>query len=346
MDLAYVVHTESCALLLDGEGVCRWVVPKDVESVRELATARRCIGAQFVATLDPEVRGLLGHEPSVGKTLLFASLASGRVALLRFGPISAFDTVGEGAEPEIESAPIVALDAPEPPPLPTRAVALPAKPEANVPPVSSAPRRSRDTLPGVAPPAATDAQVMTDFYLETPPSRSSAPLILELSDDDIVLETGSFTYDTSGTSPDIASFLQVVAASGDKPLDESDVSDDVTTGAFSRRLPPPLGRMAPPTRSMLPPVERSVARDRDSQVDIDTTTFTRGPHASDPVDDDQKKPSSWRPSGIMRRALEVSARQTERDGAMRTPSSDEIVIDADTADTLRFARAEGSVTRH
>lgn len=92
MQLAYVAHSERCALLLDEDGICQWFVPKvDDESV--VAGAKRCIGAQFVATLDPEATGLLGHDPSVGKNILLARVDDGRVSLVRFGPLVRFDTL-------------------------------------------------------------------------------------------------------------------------------------------------------------------------------------------------------------------------------------------------------------
>ena len=93
MELAYAAHSARCALLLDAEGICRWFLLKvDDEGVS--ATAKRCVGAQFVATLDPDVSGLLGPEPTVGKSILFARVDDGRVSLVRFGPLVQFDTLG------------------------------------------------------------------------------------------------------------------------------------------------------------------------------------------------------------------------------------------------------------
>ena len=93
MELAYVAHSARCALLLDADGICRWFLLKD-DDARIAATAKRCVGAQFVATLDPEATGLLGHEPAVGKNVLFARVDDGRVTLVRFGPLVQFDTLG------------------------------------------------------------------------------------------------------------------------------------------------------------------------------------------------------------------------------------------------------------
>ncbi len=93
MELAYAAHSARCALLLDAEGICRWFLLK-VEDEGVSATAKRCIGAQFVATLDPDAPGLLGPDPEVGKSILFARVDDGRVSLVRFGPLVQFDTLG------------------------------------------------------------------------------------------------------------------------------------------------------------------------------------------------------------------------------------------------------------
>ena len=93
MELAYAAHSARCALLLDAEGICRWFLLK-VEDEGVSAAAKRCVGAQFVATLDPDAPGLLGPEPAVGKSILFARVDDGRVSLVRFGPLVQFETLG------------------------------------------------------------------------------------------------------------------------------------------------------------------------------------------------------------------------------------------------------------
>ncbi len=95
MQTAYVFHAKSCALLLDDGGMCRWIVMKNDDDPHAAARAQRCVGAQFVATLDPEKEGLLGHEPTVGKHVLFARVDDGRISLVRFGPILQVDRVEE-----------------------------------------------------------------------------------------------------------------------------------------------------------------------------------------------------------------------------------------------------------
>lgn len=101
MDLAYVAHTESCALLLDEDGVCRWIVPRANATEQLIATSKRCIGARFVASLDPEVEGWLVHEPRVGSQLLFGMMIEDRFALVRVGPLLRFDTMDAKTRVEV-----------------------------------------------------------------------------------------------------------------------------------------------------------------------------------------------------------------------------------------------------
>jgi len=129
MDLAYVAHSARCALLLDADGVCRWFVMK-VEDESAAAAAKRCVGARFVATLDPDAAGLLGHEPCVGKNVLLARVDDGRVSLVRFGPLVQFERLGDAVEerdapPAAASQP--AVDEPLTAELPRLAV-VPASP--------------------------------------------------------------------------------------------------------------------------------------------------------------------------------------------------------------------------
>jgi hypothetical protein len=124
MQLAYVAHSERCALLLDGDGICRWFVLK-VDDGSVVAAAKRCIGAQFVATLDPEATGLLGHDPSVGKSILLARVDDGRVSLVRFGPLVQFDTLAGLLEREAPQAPPSELPEPQTAELP-RLVLVPS----------------------------------------------------------------------------------------------------------------------------------------------------------------------------------------------------------------------------
>ena len=102
MDIAYAALTESCTFMLDAEGICRWVVASNPASPANKAGARRweksqqaaarCIGAQYVASLDVSTSGGLVDMPRVGVPMLFARVdRNGRVSLVRTGPVLRFE---------------------------------------------------------------------------------------------------------------------------------------------------------------------------------------------------------------------------------------------------------------
>ncbi len=86
--IAYTAYTQACTFLLDKEGFCRRIVMRGKN--KNPKAARRCVGAQYVASL------LLGHEgglaemPTVGAPLIFARIDDGRVSLVRTGPLERF----------------------------------------------------------------------------------------------------------------------------------------------------------------------------------------------------------------------------------------------------------------
>ena len=90
--------------MLDAEGICRWVVAanpppaipankaraKDWEKSQQAAA--RCIGAQYVASLDVSTSGGLVDMPRVGVPMLFARVdRNGRVSLVRTGAVLRFE---------------------------------------------------------------------------------------------------------------------------------------------------------------------------------------------------------------------------------------------------------------
>lgn len=89
MNAAFYAASEDHVLTLDAEGICMAVHPPGD------AAMERCVGAQFVATLDPLTPGLLGIVPQVGVSLLFVRLDGKKASLLRFGPLVRFDAQGE-----------------------------------------------------------------------------------------------------------------------------------------------------------------------------------------------------------------------------------------------------------
>src|SRR5262249_12823451 len=61
---------------------------------RAARTAHQCLGAQYVASVDPNASGCLVDSPRVGRPMLFARVdAHGRVALVRTGALLSFEVV-------------------------------------------------------------------------------------------------------------------------------------------------------------------------------------------------------------------------------------------------------------
>jgi hypothetical protein len=93
--ITYAAHTASCTFLLDGEGVCRQIVMAPNASKRRDSsrTASRCVGAQYVASLDGAVAGCMVEMPRAGAAMLFARVDDrGRVALVRTGTVTRFES--------------------------------------------------------------------------------------------------------------------------------------------------------------------------------------------------------------------------------------------------------------
>jgi hypothetical protein len=102
MEIAYRAHTETCTLLLDANGICRSVQAisstYNGRPARIPSSAERCIGAQFVASLDLHAEGALTHMPEPGGQLLFARIEiDGRITLVRSAPLVQFEAVTGGA---------------------------------------------------------------------------------------------------------------------------------------------------------------------------------------------------------------------------------------------------------
>src|SRR4026207_828922 len=94
--ITYAAHTATCTFLLDSEGICRRIVaaPNAKRAVSQKTrdatrAASRCLGAQYVASLDPSVWGMLAEMPRVGSAMLFARIDErGRVSLVRTGVVT------------------------------------------------------------------------------------------------------------------------------------------------------------------------------------------------------------------------------------------------------------------
>jgi hypothetical protein len=113
IDISYAAHTASCTFLLDADGICRRIVMAPKGKRRESSrTASRCVGAQYVASLDGVAAGGLVEMPRVGAAMLFARVGeNGRVSLVRTGALIRFETKAT-EDPFVESC-SVETSAPE-----------------------------------------------------------------------------------------------------------------------------------------------------------------------------------------------------------------------------------------
>lgn len=110
MPFAYAATTEGCTFLLDEDGVClRVLLSHERRSARDTTlggrtraqAARRCVGAQYVASIDVRVDGALVPMPRVGAPMLFAYTGEdGRIAVVRTGRLVKFETLGREASRE------------------------------------------------------------------------------------------------------------------------------------------------------------------------------------------------------------------------------------------------------
>ena len=171
MELAYEAFTETCTFGLDEAGVCVRVTALPGASKAMLAIAGRCLGAQYVASLDAAVEGLLSQLPKPGTRLLFARTEdTGRIVLVRSGPLQRFEarpaelpTVKE-VEPTFDEA--VEVEAPrtltfqeeETAPFsrfsPRRPIAAESDPDSGDVELEAVTRRSPSTVRGFPPPPA------------------------------------------------------------------------------------------------------------------------------------------------------------------------------------------------
>lgn len=111
MSFAYAATTEGCTFLLDEDGVCLRVLLKGERRGTADTTlggrtrgqaARRCIGAQYVASIDVRVEGGLVPMPRVGMPMLFAYTGDdGRIAVVRTGRLVRFETVAQERRDDI-----------------------------------------------------------------------------------------------------------------------------------------------------------------------------------------------------------------------------------------------------
>jgi len=107
------------------------MAPSASNSPRGRETARaaaRCIGAQYVASLDAAAAGLLTDTPKVGTSMLFARTDdNGRISLVRTGHVTRFERhIDEDPFVDDERPSVVSTSAPPLAPTPRRSSPLPA----------------------------------------------------------------------------------------------------------------------------------------------------------------------------------------------------------------------------
>jgi hypothetical protein len=91
-EMACVIHTARCSYGLDEDGFCRELIIHGDES----ASVDRCLGAQYVASLDRRADEGLVADPRVGAHALFVARGgSERVALIKAGLITGVDHPGD-----------------------------------------------------------------------------------------------------------------------------------------------------------------------------------------------------------------------------------------------------------
>ncbi len=105
IEISYAAHTSSCTFLLDDQGICRRIVlaPKAGKRRETARTSARCVGAQYVASLDGSAAGGMVEMPRVGAAMLFARVDEhGRVSLVRTGALISFESRA-GEDPFVDS---------------------------------------------------------------------------------------------------------------------------------------------------------------------------------------------------------------------------------------------------
>ncbi len=103
MDISYAAHTASCTFLLDEKGICRRIVMTPKAKAERAQAAAKCVGAQYVASLDATSPGGLIDMPRVGAAMLFARVDTrGRVSLARTGTLLRFES-RKGQDPFVAS---------------------------------------------------------------------------------------------------------------------------------------------------------------------------------------------------------------------------------------------------
>lgn len=279
-EITYAAHTSSCTFLLDAEGICRRIVvapsnKRSVSSAKGRDSARlaaRCVGAQYVASLDATVSGMLAEMPRVGSAMLFARVDErGRVSLVRTGIVTRFETHrAEDPFVETERVPSVSVETSAPvlaPPVPAPRASHTA-PIAQDPYEEDAIDRTQpiqalrpDVLRSLHTPAAHDLPIDDDVTLDRTAEYGSERATLPAPRNE-----GNDVHDASAPT------LRQPHAFGPSPGDESGPYGPYGRATLPRQTAPEMARAAAPRhaelgrspRPVIPaPAERVAGRGRD-----------------------------------------------------------------------------------
>ncbi|HRG97865.1 MAG TPA: hypothetical protein PLR99_16535 [Polyangiaceae bacterium] len=98
---AYAAHAGSNTFLLDEDGICRRILTRGKNRQSTNKSTQRCLGAQYVASLDFDSESGLVERPKEGCPLLFARVDEhGRVSLVRTAPLERFEEVDRELDTE------------------------------------------------------------------------------------------------------------------------------------------------------------------------------------------------------------------------------------------------------
>jgi len=264
MNIVYAAHTDACTFYLDDDGICRRVLKKRTKTASE-EKSERCLGAQYVASLDVSTEGGLIPLPRVGVPMLFAYVGDGgRIALVRTGAVVRFER----------------LFSPE-----------------EIPDDRPSQRETRPTLPGSEPQMHDDLRDDTPPQTERRPDSGVRPRPDEEDEDDPRTWVDGQRVGDPRPAPtlDVPIVDPTVAARADRTeqikvaIDADDDTDDSATQMFRSSRPPrfpastrPSGQTPVPQRpSWMPPtrVERVsiVPAPASSTREIDPPSTDRDP---------------------------------------------------------------------
>ena len=238
LDILYAAHTASCTFLLDAEGICRRIVP--IVTAAKAATKRRdtvraasrCVGAQYVASLDANVAGMLAEMPRVGAPMLFARTDErGRISLVRTGNVTRFESHRHDPFATDNNRESLSL-----------LTSAPA-----IAPSTPSPRRVRESERPAAPSAEEDVYEdvdLSEVEPAVPPARNSE---LRTRDSDVLNKTAEYETPSRHAWPDVTPAMRPQTMI--PPAPPASIDDDFQVKTIARAprrelVPPPIPRMA------------------------------------------------------------------------------------------------------